>query len=180
MPGAERKLQLGSGPQQRSKPDFGPVPSSSVLDRVKSFLPAMQRANADLMQQAAQRPPEELDIEHVPEGAPHVEMDLACGILDLKDPAAVARAEAAMQAGPMRASMPEAACSSDDSSDEDDSDEEEEGEQLRERPQGSYPASNSQGADIRMKEGHASHREARPPGEEAPKQKGAGIVVLGD
>ena len=59
----------------------------------------MQRANAELARAAATRP-EDLDIEHIQEGAPHVEMDLACGVLDLKDEAAAARAEAAMQCGP--------------------------------------------------------------------------------
>ena len=176
VPSAERKLQLGGGPQQTSKPDFRPVPSSSMLDRVRSFLPAMQRANAELAQQAAQRPPEELDIEHVPEGGPHVEMDLACGILDLKNPAAVARAEAAMQAGPMQAL---AACSNDASSDDDSSDEDE-GEELGLRPQGCAAADKSQLADMGMKDGLASSREARPPGTGPPKQSGAGIVMLGN
>ena len=168
----ERSLQFGTD-QQPSKPQIQPVQPSSVLDKVRSFLPALQAANAQLAAQC----PQDVDIEQVPEGAPHVEMDLACGILDLKDPAALARAEAAMQAGP--APGPHAACSTDD---DEDSSENDEGEQLREKHlhSGTMAEGRHPQADANEK-GQPGSSEARPPGAgRRAQKKGAGIVVLGD
>ena len=47
------------------------------------------------------QPAESFDIEHLEGGeeAPHIEMDLSCGILDLRDEAALAAAEQQLAAG---------------------------------------------------------------------------------
>ena len=55
----------------------------------------MQKANEELEQTAA-REPDSCDIESVTEGAPHIEMNLACGVLDLKDSSAAAAAHRAV------------------------------------------------------------------------------------
>ena len=66
-----------------------------MLGRLQSFLPAMQKANEDLEQTAADEP-DSCNIESVAEGAPHIEMNLACGVLDLKDSSAAAAAQRAV------------------------------------------------------------------------------------
>lgn len=58
----------------------------------------MHTANAALGAQLRAQPAEKFDIEHLEaDGAPHIEMDLACGVMDLKDSAAEAAAERTMQ-----------------------------------------------------------------------------------
>ena len=49
------------------------VETSSVLDRVKVFMPAMQQAQEELRDKMA----EELDIEVVDDAKPHIQMELA-------------------------------------------------------------------------------------------------------
>lgn len=71
-----------------------------MLARARAFLPALQAANAALDARLQSEPAQSLDIEHLEaEGAPHIEMDLACGLMDLKDPAAEAAAERALRGG---------------------------------------------------------------------------------
>ncbi|KAF6249499.1 hypothetical protein COO60DRAFT_951415 [Scenedesmus sp. NREL 46B-D3] len=98
----ERQLLLNA-PSQTSRPNIGTLPPSSVLSKVRSFLPQMQQANEQLEQQLQSCDPSVVDIEHIPEGAdaggPVIQMDLACGLLDLKDDAALAAAQRAIAAG---------------------------------------------------------------------------------
>lgn len=101
-----------------------PLPPSSVLDRVKAFLPSMQQANEQLAQALATQP-ETLDIENVDEGTPHIEMDLACGVLELKDSSAVSAAEKAMQDGQPADGCQPISRSSDDEEEDSNDDEDE-------------------------------------------------------
>lgn len=58
---------------------------SSALDRARAFLPAMAAANQQLSGQA----PGSLDIEALdPSSTQHIELDLSCGLYDLRDSAA--------------------------------------------------------------------------------------------
>lgn len=68
---------------------------SALLGRLQTFLPAMQKANQEL-EQAVAAEPEACNIEHVTEDAPHIEMNLACGVLELKDGSAAAAAQKAV------------------------------------------------------------------------------------
>ena len=57
---------------------------TTVLSRVRSFLPQMESANKELEDAMRERPREEFDIESVPEGSHHIEMvDLAPSSLAL-------------------------------------------------------------------------------------------------
>eukprot|EP00873_Tetraselmis_striata_P026752 jgi/Tetstr1/447016/TSEL_034474.t1 len=76
------------------------LPQGSVLDRVKAFLPEMAAANDQLQQAMAVKPAEDFDIEQVDGSAEkYIEMDLSCGVVDLKDDTAVLAAEQAIAAG---------------------------------------------------------------------------------
>eukprot|EP00873_Tetraselmis_striata_P044617 jgi/Tetstr1/464881/TSEL_009618.t1 len=76
------------------------LPQGSVLDRVKAFLPEMAAANDQLQQAMAVKPAEDFDIEQVDGSAEkYIEMDLSCGVVDLKDETAVLAAEQAIAAG---------------------------------------------------------------------------------
>ena len=55
----------------------------------------MQKANKEL-EQAAAESPDHCNIESFTEGAPHIEMNLACGLLELKDSSAAAAARRAV------------------------------------------------------------------------------------
>ncbi|KAG0590445.1 hypothetical protein M758_1G108000 [Ceratodon purpureus] len=96
------------------------VPESSVLGRLKAFLPMMDEANQKLFSSIEEKGREEFDIEAVDEDddKPHIEMDLALGIADLNTPEALAAAERAA-AGQIQNSTDPVADSSDDSSDDD-------------------------------------------------------------
>ncbi|WIA21936.1 hypothetical protein OEZ85_004302 [Tetradesmus obliquus] len=98
----ERQLLINA-PSPTSRPNIGTLPPSSVLGKVRSFLPQMKQANEQLEQQLQLCDPSVVDIEHIPEGAdaaaPVIQMDLACGLLDLKDDAALAAAQRAIAAG---------------------------------------------------------------------------------
>ena len=67
----------------------------------------MQKANQELEQRVAQEP-EACNLENVDEAAPHIEMNLACGVLDLKDSSAAAAAQQATNAGNCAAALDEA------------------------------------------------------------------------
>lgn len=68
---------------------------SAALARAKVFLPALAAANDDLQQQV-QRDAASVNIENVGRNPQHIEMDISCGLLDLKDPAAEAAAAQAL------------------------------------------------------------------------------------
>lgn len=102
------RLEVGNMPITLLEPTLGkkPVmkldalPQSSVLDRLKTFLPEMAAANDKLQEDMSGKAPREFDIEDVGEGAEnYIEMDLACGVVDLKDSSAVVAAERAIAAG---------------------------------------------------------------------------------
>ena len=82
-------------PSQPPWKDAEPLQGSALLGRLQSFLPAMQKANQELEQAAAEEQ-ETCNIENVAEGTPHIEMNLACGVLDLKDSSAAAAAQRAV------------------------------------------------------------------------------------
>jgi len=73
----------------------------AVFSKLQDFLPKMQAANEHLEGELKVRPAAEFDVEGVPEGqeSNYIEMDLACGLVDLKDDAAVQAAEAAAAVG---------------------------------------------------------------------------------
>lgn len=126
-------------PAQR--PGIGAAPQSDLLGRLQQFLPAMQSANAQLATApGAKAAPGALDIryrevdsdeEESDDSAaePHIVMDLACGVFDLKDEAAMAAAARQMSSAgggmPMQAAGDTS--SSDDNSDEDSDEQENEG-----------------------------------------------------
>ncbi|GLI68860.1 hypothetical protein VaNZ11_013405 [Volvox africanus] len=122
----------------RQRPNIGPAPRSSVLGKLATFLPQLASENERLQQQMQDRPAEEFDIEHVDgdEDGPYIEMDLACGILELRDEAALRAAERAMngQEGAFHKGESSSSSSIDDSAsddteeDGDDSDRGDEGE----------------------------------------------------
>ena len=78
-----------------------------MLGRLQSFLPAMQKANQELEQEIAQDP-EACKLENVDDAAPHIEMNLACGVLDLKDSSAAAAAQQATNVGSCAAALDQA------------------------------------------------------------------------
>ena len=86
-------------PPKVAPPQTQPPPPSELLARVAQFLPRMAAANEQLVAAAAAAPPGTFDVEAVAEGEAHVEMDLACGVLDLKDDGAVVAAERALASG---------------------------------------------------------------------------------
>jgi len=95
------------------------VPESSVLGRLKAFLPMMDEANRKLFSGIEENGREQFDIEVVDEDEdkPHIEMDLALGIADLNTPEALAAAERA--AAGQGQNPTQVADVSDDSSDDD-------------------------------------------------------------
>ena len=63
--------------------------------RAKAFLPALAAANEDL-QQRVQQDAASVNIEEVSGRSQHIEMDISCGVFDLRDPAAEAAAAQAL------------------------------------------------------------------------------------
>ena len=108
------------------KPAIGKVEKSSLLGKLKQFLPELEKANQKLEAEMAVHPAESFDIENVHEGEAHIEMDLACGVIDLKDKAAETAAEKAIACGSGRE---EAACEDDSDDSSSDDDEETEGKE---------------------------------------------------
>ena len=72
-----------------------PLQQSVLLGRLQTFLPAMQKANQELEQIAAAEPGA-CNIEDVAEDEAHIEMNLACGVLDLEDQVTAAAAQRAV------------------------------------------------------------------------------------
>lgn len=113
----DRRLLLEDVSRPAARPNIGPPPASALLERAREFLPALQAANAALDAARASHPERSFDIEHVDaEGAPHIEMDLACGIMELRDEAAEAAADHALR-GAGAAAETESSSSSDHESD---------------------------------------------------------------
>lgn len=109
----ENRLRLSSSDAKPRMPTTS-VPESSVLGRLKAFLPMMDEANQKLFSSIEEKGREAFDIEVVDEddNKPHIEMDLALGIADLNTPEALAAAE--------RAAAGQVQSSSDDDMESDD------------------------------------------------------------
>eukprot|EP01133_Synstelium_polycarpum_P014391 gene14391-16983_t len=71
-------LDIGAAPKKSnmpaSRPNICKLPPSSVLSRVRDFLPKLKEANAHLEQQIAAN--EDVSIESVREGEQYIEMNL--------------------------------------------------------------------------------------------------------
>lgn len=137
-----------------------------MLERVKAFLPAMQQANEQLAHTAVNEP-EALDIENVEEGRPHIEMDLACGVLDLKDEQAVSLAEKSLRDGRPADEWPPGRHAGEESSDDEDADEDRDGVH---DPMGLGGSSAPETADGEQKGSHESGQNGQ--------RRRAGIVEL--
>jgi hypothetical protein len=72
-----------------------PLQQSTLLGRLQTFLPTLQKANHELEQITAAEPGS-CSIEDVAEEEPHIEMNLACGVFDLKDQVTAAAAQKAV------------------------------------------------------------------------------------
>ncbi|KAN0004183.1 hypothetical protein ACTFIZ_010324 [Dictyostelium cf. discoideum] len=72
-------------PQQapKTKPNFFKMEESSVLNRVKDFLPKLKEANIDLKKKIENK--EDVNIENIKEGDEYIQMNLALGILEHKE-----------------------------------------------------------------------------------------------
>eukprot|EP00798_Chlamydomonas_sp_ICE-L_P003466 gene3466-13526_t len=145
----ERSMRKLQKPSSSSRPDIGPVPASSVLGRLKDFLPGLAAANQKLEAEMkvgqdrpasefdieADRPASEFDIEAVSasqenEEAPVIQMDLMCGLLDLKNEESIRAAERAALEGSLAAEH--SSTSDDESSDMSSDEEEDEGQEGKE------------------------------------------------
>lgn len=157
------------------KPDTESMPTSNVLERVKKFLPSLQQANAQLAERLSEQP-ESLDIENVEEGAPHIEMDLACGVVDLKDQHAEAAALRAMHSG---TAVSLGGCSPEDSSSNSSSSSDDKDDESNEI--GTRQANAGEAAPVRQHDKEAcsskGHTDNDLPGHKAGRR--AGIVELG-
>ncbi|KAN0022860.1 hypothetical protein ACTFIU_005601 [Dictyostelium citrinum] len=72
-------------PQQppKTKPNFYKIEESSVLNRVRDFLPKLKEANIDLKKKIDNK--EDVNIENIKEGDKYIQMNLALGILEHKE-----------------------------------------------------------------------------------------------
>jgi hypothetical protein len=120
------------------KPAIGKVERSALLGKLQTFLPELEKANQKLSAEMAVRPASEFDIENVEEGqGPHIEMDLACGVIELKDKAAEEAAEGAVACS---GRVEESGCDDDEDSSEDEEDKEQmETETKKEESKGKNP-----------------------------------------
>ncbi|KAF2074080.1 hypothetical protein CYY_004609 [Polysphondylium violaceum] len=72
-----------SSTTNRVKPTFSRLPESSLLSRVKDFLPKLKEANIDLQKRMDNN--EDVSIEKVKKGEEHIQMNLALGVLEQKE-----------------------------------------------------------------------------------------------
>ncbi|KAJ9508810.1 hypothetical protein QJQ45_028131 [Haematococcus lacustris] len=175
----ERKLDVTSPRFPSDKPQIGPISRSSVLDQVRKFIPSLQAANKALERELEPgcqvRPASDLDIEHVDDDGAHIEMDLACGVFDLKDEQAVAAAEQAMARAKTEVAQSSSSCSS-SSSDNSSCNTDGDGDDARGMGSASERAGGSQegtSGSVRRRDGRQSRRKGA-------KQKAAKITVVGD
>lgn len=92
--------------QANRRPQTAKVPESSVLAHLRTFLPQLQSANEKLSQNPASEPavtisdmqeePAELEQDTEDSTLQHIQMDIACGVVDLKDAAALQAAQDAI------------------------------------------------------------------------------------
>ncbi|KAL0040300.1 hypothetical protein WJX77_002663 [Trebouxia sp. C0004] len=92
--------------QTNRRPQTSKLPESSVLAHLRTFLPQMQSANEMLSRHPASEPavmisdmqeePAELEQDTEDGMLQHIQMDIACGVVDLKDAAALQAAEDAI------------------------------------------------------------------------------------
>ena len=121
LPAEHRLRGLTAAAPPKERPAIDAPPQSELLGRLQTFLPSMAASNVQLEQEAAAAPQGAFDIEQLaPEAEQHIAFDLACGVLDLKDDAAVRAAERAIALG----SVPVETLSGGSSSDEDTSSDE--------------------------------------------------------
>lgn len=86
-------------------------------------MPQLAAANAELASALSTRPASDFDVEAVGEGGAHIQMDLSCGVLDLRDEAAQQAAQLAMAHQPLTEHILSTGdASSDSSSDDEDED----------------------------------------------------------
>lgn len=79
-------------PERREKPKIGPVnENGALLARLQAFLPAMKESN-DALPDSSEGCNEVMELPEQYDGK-HVELDLACGVFDLKSEDAVVAAE---------------------------------------------------------------------------------------
>ena len=116
LPAEHRLRGLTAAAPPTDRPAIAAPPQSQLLGRLQTFLPSMAAANAQLEQEAAAAPAGAFDIEQLaPDEEQHIAFDLACGVLELKDDAAVRAAERAIALG----SVPVETLSGGSSSDQD-------------------------------------------------------------
>lgn len=129
----EQRLLVAVDGRPERKPDMqAPAPPAVLLGRLQAFLPQLQAANAQL----EQAPAEALVMEHASDderAGPYVELDLACGLFDLKDETALAAAERSLANGGVAVERFGGSSGSDDSSSEEEDEGEEEEEEEAER-----------------------------------------------
>lgn len=100
LPAEHRLRGLTAAAPPKDRPAIDTPPQSELLGRLQTFLPSMAAANAQLEQEAAAAPQGAFDIEQLaPDAEQHIAFDLACGVLDLRDEAAVRAAERAIALG---------------------------------------------------------------------------------
>lgn len=118
---SSKKSSAQPSPSPMQKPTIGKVERSALLGKLKQFIPELEKANQKLEAEMSVRPASEFDVENVEEGQAHIEMDLACGIIDLKDRAAEEAAEGAVASG---GRVDEDSCDDDDEETSEDGEEE--------------------------------------------------------
>lgn len=78
---------------EANRPDIKALGQSILLSKARSFLPSLRLANEQLKVAVAEDQAGNPDIETLSsETGPHIELDLACGVLDLQNEAAEAAA----------------------------------------------------------------------------------------